>query len=93
MKARAKLHGRGYGGRVAAVVKKAFPVNCQLLCVVTVAAMSDKQINLEDRNDKLATHMPLCQAGKKWYPKKKEKRRKSRSIGEPQFEEAPERLE
>lgn len=67
----------GYAGKVAAVVKKAFPVNCQLLCVVTVAAMSDEQINLEDRNDKLATHMPLCQIGKKWYQKKRRREEKA----------------
>ncbi len=57
--------------------------------------MSDTQINLEDRNDKLATHMPSVPSWKKMVSEKKKekKRRKSRSIGEPQFGEAPERLE
>lgn len=60
------------------MVKKAIPVDCQQLFVVTMAyiAMSNKQINLADRNDQLATHIPLCQAGKKKCIRKKGEEKK-----------------
>lgn len=40
--------------------------------------MSDKQINLEDHNDKHAPHIPLCQDGKNGIRKKEEEKKKEK---------------
>jgi len=40
--------------------------------------MTDTQINVGDSNDKLATHIPLCQAGKMGIRKKGEEKKKKK---------------